>query len=373
MATTTTAPTAVFTSSNGIGGYDLQSPHDRAFAFDYESSGKLDHLVLIRPGTGTAYIVRRQGSGFEPVYAQGVGGIGTFDLALAEDRAFAFDYESSGKLDHIVLIRPSTGVVYIVKRRGNAFEPVFAQVGASLGGFTLGSNDQTFAYDYDSSGKLDHLVLLRPGSGSAYIVKRRGGVFEPVYIQGNSGAGIGGYDLHSIDDKAFAYDYDSSGKLDHIVLTRPGRGAAFVVKRRGATFEAVYAQGDGGGGIGGYDLRSARDRGFAFDYTSSGKLDHMVFTRPVQGAAFIIRRNGSSFAPVYSQGDGGIGGYDLRSPDDIAFAFDYESSGKRDHIVLMRPGQGICRIVDAMPGAAPVVKPSAPGPGRPRTRPELER
>jgi hypothetical protein len=37
----------------GIGGYDLKSPADRAFAFDYDSSGKLDHLALYRPGTAS--------------------------------------------------------------------------------------------------------------------------------------------------------------------------------------------------------------------------------------------------------------------------------------------------------------------------------
>jgi len=43
---------------SGIGGYDLASPADRVFAFDYTSSGKLDHLVLYRPGTGTIWILQ---------------------------------------------------------------------------------------------------------------------------------------------------------------------------------------------------------------------------------------------------------------------------------------------------------------------------
>ena len=38
-----------------IVGFDLLSPADRVFAYDYDSSGKLDHLVLVlyRPGTGS--------------------------------------------------------------------------------------------------------------------------------------------------------------------------------------------------------------------------------------------------------------------------------------------------------------------------------
>src|SRR5215211_146683 len=35
----------------GIGNYDLLNVADRIVAFDYNSSGKLDHLVLYRPGT----------------------------------------------------------------------------------------------------------------------------------------------------------------------------------------------------------------------------------------------------------------------------------------------------------------------------------
>jgi len=52
-------------------------------------------------------------------------------------------------------------------------------------------------------------------------------------------------------------------------------------------FAAVYQQGDPGNGIGGYDLKSPADRVFAFDYVGSGKLDHLALyrpgTRPKQG------------------------------------------------------------------------------------------
>lgn len=46
-------------------------PADRAFAFDYHGSGKLDHLALYGPGTGTIWILRNSGGSFAPVYAQG--------------------------------------------------------------------------------------------------------------------------------------------------------------------------------------------------------------------------------------------------------------------------------------------------------------
>lgn len=65
------------------------------------------------------------------------------------------------------------------------------------------------------------------------------------------GLGIGGYTLNSKADKAFALDYDSSGKLDHIVVYRPGQGAIYILKNSGLVFSAVFKQGDPGSGIGG--------------------------------------------------------------------------------------------------------------------------
>jgi hypothetical protein len=116
------------------------------------------------------------------------------------------------------------------------------------------------------------------------------GQFTPVYAQGDPGSGIGGYNLIRPADQAFAFDYDSSGKLDHLVLYRPGTGAIFILKNNEGQFIPVYEQGDPGSGIGGYDLESAADQAFAFDYDSSGKLDHLVLYRPGTGAIFIIKK-----------------------------------------------------------------------------------
>ena len=278
----------------GIGGYDLRSTADSAFAFDYDSGGRLDHLVLYRPGTGTIWILKNSGGAFAPVYQQGDPGtgIGGYDLRSSADRAFAFDYDSSGKLDHLVLYRPGTGTIWILKNSGGAFTPVYQQgdPGTGIGGYDLARpTDQAFAFDYDGSGKLDHLVLYRPGNGAIFILKNSGGQFAPVYAQGDPGAGIGGYDLRSTADHAFAYDYDSFGRLDHLALYRPGTGTIWILENSGGAFAPVYQQGDPGTGIGGYDLARPTDQAFAFDYDGSGKLDHLVLYRPGNGAIFIIR------------------------------------------------------------------------------------
>jgi len=331
----------------GIGGYNLQSDADQAFAFDFNGTGKLDHVVLYRPGTGAVFVVRRSAPVFQAVFAQGDpgAGIGGFDLLSTADRGFAFDFKSSGKPDHLVFYRPGTGAVFIVENTAGSFQPVYAQAqgGSGIGGFDLlSADDQGFAFDFAGAGKLDHLVFYRPGGGAIFILKNNGGSFQPVLAQGQGGSGIGGFDLGDPADRGFAFDFTSSGKADHLVFYRPGTGGIFVLKNAGPNFQPVYAQGQGGAGIGGYNLLSTADQAFAFDFKSNGKLDHIVLYRPGQGAIFIVKASGNTFVPVFAQGDpgNGIGGYDLTSANDRMFAYDFDGSGKLDHLLLYRPGAG---------------------------------
>lgn len=52
------------------------------------------------------------------------------------------------------------------------------------------------------------------------------------------------------------------------------------------------------GAIGGYDLLSEQDQIIAFDYTGSGKLDHLLAYRPGAGIAYILANNAGSFMQV---------------------------------------------------------------------------
>jgi hypothetical protein len=166
----------------GIGDYDLADNRDRAFAFDYDSSGKLDHLVLYRPGMKTIYIEKKNSDGtFGHVFAS-MNGINLYDLADPRDQVFAFDYDSSGKLDHLVLYRPGMKTIYILKNEAGTFTEVFTSSGNGIGAYDLAdSRDRAFAFDYDSSGKLDHLVLYRPGFGACYILKNEAGEFSSAF------------------------------------------------------------------------------------------------------------------------------------------------------------------------------------------------
>src|SRR5258708_6884820 len=173
--------------------------------------------------------------------------------------------------------------------------------GKGIGGYDLGSTaERVFAFDYNSSGKLDHLALYRPGKGTIWILKNTNGQFAAVYAPGAPGNGIGGYELPDAGDRGFAFGYAGSGKLDHLVLYRPGTGTLWILKNTNGQFSPVYAQGSPGNGIGGYDLKYTADREFAFDYDGSGKLDHLALYRPGTGTIWILKNTNGQFSPVYA-------------------------------------------------------------------------
>ncbi|KAK4448426.1 immune inhibitor A peptidase M6-domain-containing protein [Podospora aff. communis PSN243] len=331
---------------NGIGGYDLRSASDLSFAYDYASKGALDQIVIYRPGRRAIFIVRRNPAdgSYTSVYAQGDpgNGIGGYDLASPLDRGLAFDYNSSGKLDHLVFYRPSKGAIFIIRKNPDGtFSSVYTQgdPGSGIGGYDLKSTaDRVFAFDYDRSGKQDHLALYRPGKGAFFIVRKNpNGTFSSVYAQGDPGSGIGGFDLKSPNDKAFAFDWTSSGKMDHIAFYRPGSGVFWVVgKGSDGKFAAVFTT--GAGGIGGYDFASPSDVAFAFDWTHSGKNDHVAIYRPGTGTFWVVGRQGNGWRAVHSEGSpgNGVGGFDLKSVQDKMYAFDFKGSGRTDGLVAYR-------------------------------------
>ena len=121
-------------SLTGIGGYDLASPADRAFAFDYNGSGKLNALVLYRPGTGMISIVGLDTfkQNFISLY-QSNNGMRGYDLKSTADRAFAFDYNDSSKLNTLVLYRPGAGKIWILgKTIPSDFAPVYQAEGINV-------------------------------------------------------------------------------------------------------------------------------------------------------------------------------------------------------------------------------------------------
>ena len=340
-AVTTVAPNASaqgtgggVSTANGIGGYDLKSPADLAFAFDYKGTGKLDHIVLYRPGAGTIFIEEKQNGAYVPVF-QSFSGIGGYDLAVASDRIIAFDYSGSGHADHLLCYRPGSGVVWILANNNGQFFPVYMST-TGIGGYDLKSpSDLIISFDYDGNGKYDHLVLYRPGAGIAFVVQNTGGTFKSEV---SSYSGIGGFDLLSPNDRLIAFDYYSIGTADHLVAYRPGSGVAFVLENTNGSgnFTAVQTSYTG---IGGYDLKLTSDQVLAYDYSGTGNQDHLLAYRPGAGVGYVIQSAYFAYSQIVTSTQG-LGGYDLKSTADRIFTLDFNSTGLLSNLALYRPGAG---------------------------------
>ena len=328
-----------------------------AITFDYDSSGKQDHCLYYAPGTGQATIYKTNADGtFAKVYSQSSStpgfGAGNVDLTNSGDRVIAFDFLSNGKLDHLLCYRPNTGdvnpgLVSILQRNSDGtFKAVFTS-NQGIGGYNLANPiDKIVAFDYQSSGKLDHLVCYRSGEGVCWILKNVNGTFSPVYNE----KGIGGYDLTDPQqrDLIIAYDYSGNGHLDHLVCYCPGKGAIFIIENDNGTFKPTsIQQGYGGSGINAFDLSNPLDRIIAYDYAGSGSQDHLLCYRPGTGLVYILQNTNGAFSPVYSPSGtppDGIGGYMLANPDACIIAYDYSSSGHEDYLFCYRTAASIITV-----------------------------
>ncbi len=318
----------------GIDGYDLLSPDDHGIAFDYNSSGRADHLLFYRPGTGIVYIVQNNGGVFGSVL-QSSSGIGGYDILSLDDHIVGYDYDHSGKKDHLICYRPGTGIIWILAHLQNsgAFIPVWSSNGGIGGYDLLSTDDSILPFDYNSNGLTDHLVIYRPGTGIIQILEHTNG-FDAVY---KSTDGIGEYDLMSASDRIAAYDQLNTGKADHLLLYRPGWGTVYIVQNDHGVFSPTYQSASAGIGL--YDVKSTADILLPFDYLGNGHLNYILCYRPGTGIAYIIRND---YVSVFANGRG-IGAYDLLSTSDRIFPFNYNTSWL-GHLVLYRPGTGVIFI-----------------------------
>lgn len=336
-SSSSSSKTARILSTSGIGGYNLNSTADRAIAFDYEHSGRQDYILLYRPGQKNVWIVKNTNGVFTPVYSSS-NGIGGYNLDNASDKIIAYDYEHTGKLDYLVCYRPGQKIVWIIKNTNGVFSAVY-QGFSGIGGYNLDNGyDLVISYDYEHSGRQDYLACYRPGSKNCWILQNNGGNFTPVYA---SADGIGGYNLDQTIDKIFAFDYDHTGKSDYLTPYRAGSKIMWILRNNSGAFSPVFQSFDG---IGGYNLDNINDQAIAFDYEHSGRTDYVVCYRPGSKNFWILQNNNSVFTPVVVSSNG-VGGYNLDQTVDKIIAYDYDHSGKLDYLVAYRPGSGIIWIL----------------------------
>ncbi|MBE1874200.1 trypsin-like serine protease [Myceligenerans pegani] len=354
---------------DGIAGYDLARNDDQIVAVDYEGTGKLDHLLIYRPGPEKKYWVvkHREDGSYERVFHNSNAGIGpvpaqgTVLLGRAHDKVLAFDCHRTGKQDCIVVYRPgevdsdSESASYSVFERDpdGGYQRIHRQ---KLGRLSL-TADRMIMLDDEGSATGQHVVFYRPGAGWVTIVPwvldddAGGGHLGPnVYV--NQGGGIAGFDVQNARDRMIAFDCHRSGRRDCLVAYRPGLVDSDIVsssyrvieRTTGGGYEQVFEHRMG-------RLTSTADRVIAYDYDRSGKADHLVFYRPGAGWVTVVpwlrHADGSGEAgpAVYSNQGGGIAGYNMAHTRDRLIAYDDAHLGSTTGLVAYRPGSRLAWVL----------------------------
>ncbi|MBE1878307.1 S1 family peptidase [Myceligenerans pegani] len=386
----------------GIGGYDLASSRDRVIAFDYESSGRTDHLLMYRPGSKLLQVVRRNADGTYTRVFRSTSGLGDWVLDNVADRIVALDMEGDGTLDDLLVYRPGVGSedvrnVAVYSRDGSGqfvkeYESAWGTVrwgedpqlvpvdfdgdgrldevmqyeaGAggraavvaapsfgyvmrhttSLGGWTFGAGDRVVPFDRDHDGKPNDLFVYRPGTAKKYAVLRRSG---SGYATADTATWSS---LASTADRVVAMDYDHDGLDDDLVAYRPvngGIGMVSVITWDAATDSYEPLSGPRAGGLGGFDLTRAADRLVPFEGPGTGSRTLVLGYRPGARSAWAIKRldRGESQYEFAHTSHAGIAGFDLSSTKDRAIAYDFDHSGRADHLLLYRPGGRLVVIAE---------------------------
>jgi hypothetical protein len=146
---------------------------------------------------------------------------GTQLNGLSQACSYGDDGQMATNYPIVQLTNLATGVVTFLRTFNHS------TMGVATGNTTQSTNVQVPA------GLLPgkwNLIVIANGVASAPVTIDSHSPFTAVYAQGDPGNGIGGYDLKSAADRAFAFDYDGSGKMDHLALYRPGTGTIWILK-----------------------------------------------------------------------------------------------------------------------------------------------
>lgn len=331
----------------GIGGFDFHRAGDQAVAFDFERSGKQDHLLMYRPGSNIVIISRWDaGDPRDPAddryvevfrSTQGIGGAA---LTGTADRIVPFDYDHDGFMDDLAVYRPGTErrLTIVTHGGGTSFTTAYTTVWTLL----QSADAQVLAYDFDRDGAMDDLLAYRPNANQIAVVSKGTGDGFVDKVAPATGV-LPGYTMGAAD-RIIAFDYDHTGRADDLFVYRPGstqQQLHVFTRGSGNTFTKAYA-------TFWWMFQWANAHAIAYDYDHDGRSDDILAYRSGQDGHYSIVSKGpaAGFENKVPITAGGIGGYDLRVASDRIVAFDAEHIGSRTNLLTYRPGSGIAWVMD---------------------------
>ncbi|HEX2214327.1 MAG TPA: hypothetical protein VHH12_12960, partial [Mycobacterium sp.] len=348
----------------GIGGFDFHSAHDQVVPFDFDRSGKQDHLLMYRPGSNIVIISKlRAGDPRDPgddryvEVFRSTQGIGGATLTNTSDRIVPFDYDHDGFMDELAVYRPGAErrLTIVTHGQGTSFTTAYTTVWTLL----QSADAQVLAYDFDRDGKMDDLLAYRPTANQIAVVTKGSGAGFMDKVAPATGV-LPGYTMGAAD-RIIAFDYDHTGKADDLFVYRPGstqQQLHVFTRGTGATFTKTYA-------TYWWMFQWANTHAIAYDYDHDGRSDDILAYRSGQDGHHSIITKGpeAGFENKVPITAGGIGGYDLRVASDRIVAFDAEHIGSTTNLLAYRPRSGIAWVMDRadppLGSATPVQRPIA--------------
>jgi hypothetical protein len=304
-----------YTSTTGIGStvipyvnYNLTDLKDRVIPYDAYGTGIRNYLICYRPGTGIFWIFApyQAKSDFPPILESfsGVGsGSNNYNLTDTKDVIVPFDYYNTGKATELLIYRPGSGICWVMHNTAPfGTTPNFVAVFKSYNGIgaapynydLLSPSDIILPYDVLNTGIVDGILIYRPGTGILASYSHgpndqtfnifqflRNGLYSQKYL------GSQHYDLMSPNDRITPYDYGSTGTKQQVLIYRPGYGIAWMFDQMDLNTNNIRFLSYSGLGTPNYNLLSTNDKAFAYDFSGTGKIDHLFIYRPGSNLVYI--------------------------------------------------------------------------------------
>jgi hypothetical protein len=281
---------------------------DKIIAYDYDHSGLMDHLLCYRPGAGLCTILANNNGSFTPVFTSTTG-IGGYDLKGVSDKICAMYYGETGLNTDLVCYRPGYGFFWLLSHgTGTTFTPV-SKGNSGVGGYNLADPDDQITPVPFETAQFDAMAMYRPGTGIFWIVYWNSVQGQWTQALKITSGGLADFDLSQPQDRLFAYDYYGTGVQNEIFCFRPGGGKWAVEQgvQHGLTMTfspVIYGL---SGGLGtcafGYTPTSSDgwvcDRGFAFDYQSNGQQSGLAFFDGGNNVFDVFKTSAGTIFQVY--------------------------------------------------------------------------
>jgi hypothetical protein len=219
---------------NEVGGFHV-------IPFDADGTGHEDHVLIYAPGRGVAYLLSYDGGGYWHECWSSTSGIGGYDLHGPTDKIIAYDY-GSGYKNALICYRPGYQFFWVLQDGISPGSPAqtvpnftaAVKSNGGVGGFDLkGSQDQIVAIPTTNSPGNMQIVCYRPGPTLGFVWWETHSAYSTGWSPvEESRSGLNGNSFQALGDRMIAVNLSTSGATGYNWDTymfgyRPGYGLGY--------------------------------------------------------------------------------------------------------------------------------------------------